>query len=245
MEESKPSSLAGQTKSSRYDIKVLFKALKITDALRQERAGLRLVDIAEALQMSKTTALRILFTLQRTGSVYRDPRTKRFKMSLGYHTYKVGYAQLWAGQPFSDAVTHGLVEEAKRSYVDLVIADNGYSEEKALRNVEWMIEQRVDFAIEYQIHYKLAPVIAHHFSKAKIPTLAIDIPQPGAVYFGVNNYAAGLTGGGGIGALGSESLASTSNPSTHPRGICGWAHPSRKNEWNSSWHQKQSSPART
>lgn len=37
------------------------------------------------------------------------------------------------------------------------------------------------------------------FAKARIPTLAIDIPQPRAVYFGVDNYAAGIMGGEALG----------------------------------------------
>jgi len=33
------------------------------------------------------------------------------------------------------------------------------------------------------------------FAEARIPTMAIDIPQPGAVYYGVDNYRAGLMAG--------------------------------------------------
>jgi ribose transport system substrate-binding protein len=67
-----------------------------------------------------------------------------------------------------------------------------------------MIEQRVDFAIEFQIHYRVAPVLAEMFRKARIPTLAIDIPQPGAIYFGANNYAAGLMAGEALGRFAYE-----------------------------------------
>jgi ribose transport system substrate-binding protein len=169
------------------------------DALRHSSGGLRLTDIAEAVQLNKTTTLRILHTLQRGGWVSRDPRTRRFKLPVGYRTYRIGYAQLCAGQPFSDAVTRGLAEEAKKSFVDLLIADNHYSAEKAIENAEWMIEQKVDFAIEFQVHYQVAPVLAQMFAKARIPTMAIDIPQPGAIYFGANNYVAGLMAGEALG----------------------------------------------
>ena len=33
------------------------------------------------------------------------------------------------------------------------------------------------------------------FREADIPLIAIDIPHPGATYFGANNYGAGLIGG--------------------------------------------------
>jgi ribose transport system substrate-binding protein len=199
MEQLLPYPQSDRKGAPRYYIKVLGKALGIMDALRLEKSGLRLSDIAEALQLNKSTALRILHTLQRAGWVSRDLRTKRFKLPLAYHNYRVGYAQLCSGQPFSDAVTGGLVEQAKQSFVDLLVADNHYDANKAIQSAEWMIEQRVDFAIEFQIHYKVAPVLAHMFAKARIPTLAIDIPQPGAIYFGANNYAAGLMAGEALG----------------------------------------------
>jgi len=199
MEQSLPNLESDRKSTPRYYIKVLGKALGVMDALRQDRGGLRLTDVAQAVRLNKATALRILHTLQRRGWISRDPRTKKFTLPLGYRTYRIAYAQLCSGQPFSDAVTRGLLEEAKKSFVELLVTDNQYSEEKAIHNAEWMIEQKVDFAIEFQVHYRVAPIIAHMFAKARIPTLAIDIPQPGAIYFGANNYAAGLLAGEGLG----------------------------------------------
>jgi ribose transport system substrate-binding protein len=201
MDESFPNFQSDGKRSPRYYIKALGKALRVMDALRQDKGGLRLSDIAGAVQLDKATALRILYTLQREGWVSRDPRTKRFKLPFGYRTFRVGYAQMCSGQPFSEAVTRGLAEEAKRAFVDLLIADNQYDADKAIQNAARMIEEKVDFAIEFQIHYRVAPVIAHMFAKAKIPTLAIDIPQPGAIYFGANNYTAGLMAGEALGRL--------------------------------------------
>ena len=41
----------------------------------------------------------------------------------------------------------------------------------------------------------IAPAIASKYLEANIPFIAIDIPHPGATYFGANNYQAGLIGG--------------------------------------------------
>jgi ribose transport system substrate-binding protein len=49
--------------------------------------------------------------------------------------------------------------------------------------------------IEFQTDEAIAPIIAAKFREANIPLTAIDIPHPGATYFGVNNYGAGLIGG--------------------------------------------------
>ena len=200
MEEAVASLQSGRNRSPRYYIKVLGKALRALEALRHAgEGGLRLSDVADVAQMDKAAALRILHTLQREGWVFRDLSTKKYKLPLGHRICRVGYAQLRSGDPFSDAVTSGLVEEAKRFAIDLLIADNSLDAEKAVRNAEWMIDQKVDFAIEYQIHYRVAPVLAELFAKARIPTLAIHVPQPGAIYFGPNNYTAGLMAGEALG----------------------------------------------
>jgi ribose transport system substrate-binding protein len=83
--------------------------------------------------------------------------------------------------------------------VQLIVADNRNSEEEALQNAEMFALQGVDFVIEFQVNERIAPVIAHVFAEANIPCLAIDIPQPGAVFFGADNYRAGLMAGRALG----------------------------------------------
>jgi ribose transport system substrate-binding protein len=183
----------GKSSSPRYYIKVLGKAIEIINAMGRLRAGARLSDIAEACHLDLATALRILHTLERHGWVAKDVRTKKFKLLVGSRQYRVGYAQLRGGLPFSDAVTHGLVEAARLALVELLPLDNEFDAAKAIEHARWMIREKVDFAIECQRHAKVAPILADMFAKARIPTLAIDIPQPGALYFGPNNYTTGLT----------------------------------------------------
>jgi ribose transport system substrate-binding protein len=156
-------------------------------------AGTRLSDIADACHLDLATALRILHTFERHGWVAKDARTKKFKLLVGSRQYRVGYAQLCGGLPFSDAVTHGLVEAARTALVELFPLDNEFDAERAIEHARWMIREKVDFAIECQRHSKIAPILADMFAKARIPTLAIDSPQPGALFFGPNNYTTGLT----------------------------------------------------
>jgi len=87
------------------------------------------------------------------------------------------------------------MEAAEQLRVELFITDNRHSPEEAVKNAAWLISQKVDFIIEYEFHRRIGPVLSHMFSKAVIPTLAIDIPLPAAIYFGVNNYDAGIMGG--------------------------------------------------
>jgi ribose transport system substrate-binding protein len=180
---------------ARYYVEVLGKGLDILDALRSSRTELRLTDIAQKAHLDTSTAFRLLRTLEGRGYVLRDSKTKRFRHSLGQRAYRIGYAQLSGDQPFPRKVTQSLIEAAANLHLELLVADNRDSPEEALKNAAWLISQKVDFVIEYEFHYRVGPVLANMFQKAGIRTLAIDIPMPSAIYFGVNNYAAGIAGG--------------------------------------------------
>jgi ribose transport system substrate-binding protein len=181
---------------AQYHVDVLGKGLNILDTLRGASVDLRLTDIAERTGLDMSTAFRMLCTLETHGYVLRDKATKKFRHCLGHRNYRVGYAQLSNDQPFVQKVTQGLVDAAARAQVELLVVDNKESPEQALKNAEWLITQNVDFVIEYEFYSGVGPALADMFRRADIPLLAIDIPMPSAIYFGVDNYAVGRLGGG-------------------------------------------------
>jgi len=186
---------AAKRPAAQYHVDVLGKGLDVLDTLRGACVELRLTDIAEKTALDMSTTFRILRTLEAHGYVVRDKATKKFRHTLGYRKYRVGYAQLSNDQPFVQKVTQGLVDAAARAQVELLVVDNQESPEQALKNAEWLIEQKVDFVIEYEFHSAVGPALADMFRKAGIPLLAIDIPLPSAIYFGVDNYEVGKLGG--------------------------------------------------
>src|SRR5206468_10047497 len=56
-----------------------------------------------------------------------------------------------------------------------------------------------DLVIEFQTDEHVAPIVAAKYREAGIPLVAIEVPHPGATYFGANNYEAGLIGGRHLG----------------------------------------------
>ena len=54
-------------------------------------------------------------------------------------------------------------------------------------------------AIEFQTDEHVAPIVAAKYREAGIPLIALEVPHPGATYFGANNYEAGLIGGRHLG----------------------------------------------
>lgn len=174
-----------------YSLECVGKTIDVLEALRR-KGDLRLTDIAEATGLDKARAFRILYTLQERGYVVRDLHTKKFRLPLGHRKFRVGYAQPNAGHHFGDVVTQSLVKEAQRCGIELLVVDNRWDADEAVKNAHRLAELNVDFAIEFQVHYEVAPVIAEIFATAGIRTLTLGPPQPGAIYFGVDNYRAGL-----------------------------------------------------
>jgi ribose transport system substrate-binding protein len=60
------------------------------------------------------------------------------------------------------------------------------------------VREGVDLVIEFQCHERVADVIASRFLKTGIPVIAIEIPHPGATFFGADNHKAGTIGGHAI-----------------------------------------------
>lgn len=112
----------------------------------------------------------------------------------------IGFANQSEQLPFAVDVRRGLERAVKDvSNIDLVVADNALSPERALHIADQLIRRNVDLAIEYQIDYKTGRIIMDKFKRAEIPVIAIDIPMIGATFFGVDNYRAGHMAGIALG----------------------------------------------
>lgn len=110
--------------------------------------------------------------------------------------YVIGFSALYGSHEFSQTVRKSIEEAAKKhADVELLLTDNKMDPETTLHNIETFIEKKVDLVIEYQHQFSLGPLIVEKLSNHDIPIIAIDIPVPGAVYFGANNYRAGLIAG--------------------------------------------------
>lgn len=111
-------------------------------------------------------------------------------------SYKIGFANLTEDIVFTQLVRQGIEEEAKKAgNIELVIADNKLDGATALANADNFILQGVDGVIEFQTDEKFGNVIMDKFRAENIPVIAIDIPMPGATFFGADNYKAGYMAG--------------------------------------------------
>jgi len=182
------------------DVQAVVRACEIVKAFRHAGEELHLSDITERTALRRTTAFRLLQSLVRGGLIERPARgvyrcpfppapSRRFRLGFAAQT----------DSEFSRGVTESLQHAAAKERVDLVTVNNRYSPKEALRNADLLVREHVDLVLEFQTYERVAPVIASKFLEAQIPVIAIEIPHPGAIYFGANNYQAGLIAGRALG----------------------------------------------
>jgi ribose transport system substrate-binding protein len=186
---------------ARYTVKSLVHASRVLEAFQSAGDVLRLRDVVARTGFNKGMCFRLLYTLHQCGFLdkvgenhYRlasEVRRRRL--------FRIGYAAQGQDTSFDREVRLSLTRAAEREHVELITVDNRYQPKVALRTADYLIKEQVDLAIEFQTDEVIAPAIASKYMEANIPFIAIDIPHPGATYFGANNYQAGLMGGNYLG----------------------------------------------
>src|SRR5688572_24206695 len=181
----------------RYLVKSLVHATAILQAFQSPGEVLRLRDVVERTGYAKGMCFRLLHTLHHCGFVEKiDERHYRLMAVIRRRKrFRIGYASQGQDSSFPREVHAGLLRAAERERLELIVVDNKYQAKVALRNAQHLIKEKVDLVIEFQTDEAVAPAIATKYLEAGIPLIAIDIPHPGATYFGANNYQAGLLAG--------------------------------------------------
>jgi ribose transport system substrate-binding protein len=142
-------------------------------------------------------AFRLLYTLEKCGMIEKlgaNLYQSSFR-PLKQRLCRLGYAAQGTDYQFSREVTSSLERAAQAEGIELISLDNRYNAKIAQRNADLLVREKVDLAIEFQTDETVAPIVAAKYREAGIPMIAIDIPHPGATYYGANNYEAGLIGG--------------------------------------------------
>jgi ribose transport system substrate-binding protein len=180
-----------------YLIKSIVHASEILWAFQHPGETLRLRDITTRTGFSKGMCFRLLYTLRHCGFLEKV-ENNRYRLTAEIRRrkkYRIGYAAQGQDSSFAREVHDGLVRAADRAQIELIVVDNRYQAKVALKNADLLIREGVDLVIEFQTDEAVAPAIASSYHQAGIPMIAIDIPHPGATYFGANNYEAGLLAG--------------------------------------------------
>jgi ribose transport system substrate-binding protein len=178
---------------SRYLVKSLVHAARVLEAFQNPGDVLRLRDVVTRTGYNKGMCFRLLYTLHHCGFVDKvgENHYRLVSEVRRRRLYRVGYAAQGQDTSFDREVASGLTRAAEREHIELITVDNRYQAKVALRSADYLIREQVDLVIEFQTDEVVAPAIASKYLEANIPFIAIDIPHPGATYFGANNYRRG------------------------------------------------------
>jgi ribose transport system substrate-binding protein len=179
-----------------------MRTCDVLSAFQEPGESLRLSDIAARAYLSTSTAFRIIGTLERRGFLSRTG-DRRYRLTFRLpqrRRFRIGYAGLGHAFAFSRVVTESVEAAASAANVELLVLDNEYRAQTAIRNAETFVREQVDLVIEFQADDDVAAIVSSKLMEAKIPLVAVDIPHAGATYFGANNYLAGTLGGRHLGA---------------------------------------------
>ena len=179
-----------------YFVPTTSKTLDILESFHTVGEELTLEEIISRAKVPRTTAFRILYTLEQRRYVTR--RGKRYRLNSTRKKIRVGFGSLTSELAFAQVVTASLTEAAAAAGIDLFVIDNHRDPQAAIQNARRMVAENVDVAIEFQRHVDVSPVIADIFGTAGIPLIAVHIPHPGAIYFGVDNYKSGYAAGAAL-----------------------------------------------
>ena len=190
-----------ELKPQAESVQSVARACDILRAFRADNEILRIRDLVDRTGLHKATVSRLVGTLQAAG-VLRRGTTGHYSSEVRFverRPYKLGYASQAENSTFSHEVTASIRRAAEHTGLELISLNNRANAKTAIANAERLVREKVDIAIEFQAFDAVAPVVSSILQKAGIPVIAVDIPHPGAVYYGANNYEAGLIAGRALG----------------------------------------------
>ena len=183
-----------KTSKRLYLIPVLSKALDILELLQAENRPMTLEQLHQKTRVSKTTVYRVLKTYVHRGYLAQAP-DGTYRHVTRSRKLRFGFAGQSADMPFSNEVTSSLTEAARSLGVELSVLDNHYDAATAVENADALIRSGVDLIFEFNVAHEVAPLIGDRVAAAGIPLIAIDIPHPNAIFFGVDHSRVGVDAG--------------------------------------------------
>lgn len=179
----------------RYRVGTLEKGLDVLEALEKGAKALNIQEVAAATGVQRAAVFRLLCTLERRGYVERLSN-KKYRSTMRRRRAQIGYCGPLTGNPFRLDLASSLRDAAETANIDFLALDNNENDaDGSLRNVQSLIEAKVDVGLLFQPVEWIGHTMADRLVQAGIPFLTIEVPLQGGVYFGANNFHAGRLAG--------------------------------------------------
>ena len=161
-----------------YLIPILSKALDVLEMLEEQNSSMTLEDVYQRTQISKTSVYRILKTLVHRGYVAHG-ESGEYRLVSRPKRLRFGLAVQSADLPFSQQVATSVTAAAASSGVELLVLDNHFDADTAVRNAEEFVSKRVDLVLEFQAEEHVAHAPAWLM---QVPVAILMLPTVAAGY---------------------------------------------------------------
>jgi len=181
-------------------VQSVIRACEILKYLQQSSGDVSLDAVCRNTSLPRPSAYRLLSTLVGCGMIERISKNSyRPVVIAGIKKPRIGYASQTEEFSFSRLVCDSIRSSAYHAGIELLVLDNHYSPKAALRNADTFVREHLDLVIEFQTNHQSASLVAAKILEAGIPMIAIEVPHPGATYYGADNYRAGILSGRALG----------------------------------------------
>lgn len=178
----------------RYYIEAGARLLDVLELFNRGES-LRLSDVVADLGLTKSTAFRCLYTLEKKGYIERAASGRTWRRRWR----RVGLLSISEKIPFVADVETSIERAAAAAGLTLLVRRHYFDPRRALEGTLQLLAEGVAVLVVYNPDEHVSHLIADRCARAHTPIIAITFPVPGACLFGINNYRAGLTGGEGLG----------------------------------------------
>lgn len=107
----------------------------------------------------------------------------------------IAYQDPWGTNSFAIPVREGFQDLARRLGIRTIYCDADNRPDKAVECASTLSRQRPDFAFAGNWQAGAAKAQMAYWDRARIPAMSEAVPQPNAILFGADSYAAGNMGG--------------------------------------------------
>lgn len=180
-------------------IPIVLRTLDVLDCFQDETTTLSLAEIIARTGVARASAFRIVKTLAHRGLLVQVPGSKRYRRVQQGQKTAIGYIGTSLRNPFAASVLESLERSARTGGLRLVEFEPQTKSSDALADVDTAVAEGVRVMIHFHTPRDFAPMVSRKLRESNIAQIAIDIPQPDALYFGVDNFQAGFEGGQELG----------------------------------------------
>jgi ribose transport system substrate-binding protein len=107
-------------------------------------------------------------------------------------SYRFDFANVTESGPLFVQLHKGVASAAAKTGMQIKFYNNNFDAQTAIRNAALMVQDKPDLIYEYNAVAGIGQSLGNQFNRAKIPCIAVNVPNPGCAWFNLVNKDIGI-----------------------------------------------------